>query len=132
MTDVERRGLIVARHRREVVVEDAAGRSWQGLLRGRRLRPLTGDEVIFRIAPDDTAVVETLLPRRTVLERIDSRGRPEGIAANVSLLMVVAAWRMLVTGAAPPRALSAATRHPGGAGHLGPRAPRVAEGWPAH
>ena len=91
MTDIERRGLIVARHRRDVVVEDATGTIRPGLVRGRRIRPLTGDDVIFRIGSDDTAVVETVLPRRTVLERIDSRGRSEGIAANVSLLAVVVA-----------------------------------------
>lgn len=91
MIFIERRGLIVARHRHEVVVEDATGRTWQGLVRNRRVRPLTGDEVIFGLAPDGTAVVEKLLPRRTVLERIDSRGRAEGVAANVSLLAVVVA-----------------------------------------
>jgi len=89
VTGIERRGLIVARHRREVVIEDTAGENWQGLIRGRDVRPLTGDEVVFRVEPDGTAVVDTLLPRRTVLERIDSRGRPEGVAANVSLLTIV-------------------------------------------
>ena len=90
MTGSDRRGLIVARHRRDVVVEDDAGESWQGLVRGRRVRPLTGDEVLFTVGLDGTAIVETLLPRRTVLERIDSRGHPEGVAANVSLLAIVA------------------------------------------
>ena len=89
MTGTERRGLVVARHRREIVIEDAAGESWQALVRGRHVRPLTGDDVTFRVQPDGTAVVETLLPRRTELERIDSRGRPEGVAANVSLLAIV-------------------------------------------
>jgi ribosome biogenesis GTPase len=91
VTDSERRGLIVARHRREVIVEDTAGESWQGLLRGRRIRALTGDEVLFGIEADGTAVIESLLPRRTVLERIDNRGQAEGIAANVSLLAIVGA-----------------------------------------
>lgn len=91
MTGTDRRGLVVARHRREVIVEDAAGESWQGLVGGRHMRPLTGDEVLFRVEPDGTAIVETVLPRRSVLERIDSRGRPEGIAANVSLLAIVVA-----------------------------------------
>ena len=89
MTDIDRRGLIVTRHRREVVVEDAAGEFWQGLVRGRNVRPLTGDEVLFKVEPDGTAVVDTVLPRRSVLERIDNRGRPEGVAANVSLLAIV-------------------------------------------
>ena len=91
MVTIERRGLIVARHRREVIVEDAAGENWQGLMRGRRIRPLTGDEVLFGIESDGTVVIKSLLPRRTVLERIDSRGLPEGVAANVSLLAIVVA-----------------------------------------
>lgn len=91
MNRIERRGLIVARHRRDVVVEDETRRSWQGLVRGRRVRPLTGDEVIFGLAPDGTAIVEKVLQRRTVLERIDSRGRAEGVAANVSMLAIVIA-----------------------------------------
>jgi ribosome biogenesis GTPase len=89
VTGSDRRGLIVARHRREVVVEDASGNHWQGLVRGRAIRPLTGDEVVFRLEPDGKVVVDAVLPRRTVLERIDSRGRPEGVAANVSLLAIV-------------------------------------------
>jgi ribosome biogenesis GTPase len=88
---IERRGLIVARHRREVVVEDGEGESWQSLLRGRRIKALTGDEVLFGIEADGTVVIESLLPRRTVLQRIDSRGRPEGVAANVSMLAIVVA-----------------------------------------
>lgn len=89
MTGIDRRGLVVARHRREVLIEHSAGETWQGLVRGRHLGPLTGDEVLFRVEPDGTAVVESLLPRRTLLERIDSRGRAEGVAANVSLLAIV-------------------------------------------
>ena len=91
MDEIERRGLIVVRHRGEVVVEDANGESWQGLLRGRRTSALTGDEVVFTIEPDGTAVIESVLPRRTLLERMDSKGRPEGVAANVSLLAIVVA-----------------------------------------
>jgi ribosome biogenesis GTPase len=89
VTGIDRRGLVVARHRREVLIEDAAGKTWQGLVRGRTFRPLTGDEIVFRVEPDGTAVVEALLPRRTQLERIDSGGRAEGVAANVSLLAIV-------------------------------------------
>lgn len=88
---LERRGLIIARHRRELIVEDESGSVWSGLVRGRRLKPLVGDEVRFGIAEDGTPVVEGICERRTLLERIDSRGLPEGIAANVSLLVVVVA-----------------------------------------
>jgi ribosome biogenesis GTPase len=59
--------------------------------RGRKMKALTGDEVLWNIEADGTAVISKILPRRTVLERIDSRGHAEGVAANVSLLAVVVA-----------------------------------------
>lgn len=86
-----RRGLVIARHRREAAIEDDSGATIAALVRGRRLRPLTGDEVMFSVERDGTAVIREILPRRTVLERIDSRGRAEGVAANLSLIAVVIA-----------------------------------------
>ncbi|MGD8341328.1 MAG: ribosome small subunit-dependent GTPase A, partial [Gammaproteobacteria bacterium] len=86
-----RRGLVIVRHRRETAIEDGDGRTLSALVRGRKLRPLTGDEVEFSIEPDGTAVIREILPRKTLLERIDSRGRAEGVAANVTLIAVVIA-----------------------------------------
>jgi ribosome biogenesis GTPase len=88
-----RRGLIVARHRNEAVIETDSGATLSALVRGRRIKPLTGDEVLWHLEPDGTAVVEEILPRRTRLERIDARGRAEGVAANVSLILAVVAPR---------------------------------------
>jgi ribosome biogenesis GTPase len=90
---MKRRGLVIARHRRELVIEDEDEQTMSCLLRGRKIRPLTGDEVLWQRQADGTTVIERVLPRRTVLERIDSRGRAEGVAANVSLLLVVIAPR---------------------------------------
>jgi ribosome biogenesis GTPase / thiamine phosphate phosphatase len=89
MTD--RQGLIIARHRREAVLEDSSGATFAALVRGRKLRPLTGDRVSFSTEPDGTAVIHEILPRTSLLERIDSRGQGEGVAANVSLIAVVLA-----------------------------------------
>jgi ribosome biogenesis GTPase len=86
-----RRGLVIARHRREAEIEDDSGATIAALVRGRKLRPLTGDDVLFTVEPDGTAVIREILPRKTVLERIDSRGRPEGVAANLSLIAIVIA-----------------------------------------
>ena len=91
MTIVKRRGLIIARHRREVLIEDATGETFTALVRGRKLRPLAGDNVVFNFEADGTAIIQEIMPRDTLLERIDSRGRGEGIAANISLIMVVLA-----------------------------------------
>ena len=86
-----RQGLVIARHRREASIEDENGASTTALVRGRKLKPLSGDRVRFSVEADGTAVIREILPRDTLLERIDSRGRAEGVAANVSLIAVVLA-----------------------------------------
>jgi ribosome biogenesis GTPase len=89
MTNRERTGLVISRHRREVLIEDDRKVTHQALIRGRRLRPLAGDRVGYMQHSDGTISIEGIEPRSTVLERIDSRGRAEGIAANVSQIVVV-------------------------------------------
>ena len=84
-------GLVVARHRRHIVVEDARGGQHACLLRGRSLSVLAGDRVEWETGKDGTAVVLEVAPRQSTLTRIDSRGRREPIAANVTQLLVVAA-----------------------------------------
>jgi len=90
---VTRRGLVTVRHRREARIETSEGVSLDALIGGRHLKPLTGDEVSWHQQSDGTIVVDEILPRQSVLERIDSRGRSEGVAANVSLLAVVVSPR---------------------------------------
>jgi ribosome biogenesis GTPase len=87
----KRHGLVIARHRRKISIEDATGETCAALVRGRKLRPLTGDRVLFTLESDGTSIIREVLPRDTLLERVDSRGRGEGIAANVSLIAVVLA-----------------------------------------
>lgn len=74
-----------------MVVETANGEPLSCLVRGRRLKPLVGDHVTFGRLDDGTAVVEAIAERRSVLTRIDARGRPEGVAANLTQLVVVVA-----------------------------------------
>lgn len=85
------RGLVVARHRRHVTVEDDARARHRCSLRSRRLKPVVGDEVDWETQADGTGVVTAVAARRTVLTRIDSRGRREAVAANLTQLLVVAA-----------------------------------------
>jgi ribosome biogenesis GTPase / thiamine phosphate phosphatase len=86
-----RRGLIVERHRRHITVEDDSGRRWLCQTGSRSLQPLIGDEVEWTEAADGTGVVSKLLDRRSALSRIDSRGRRELVAANLTQLIVVTA-----------------------------------------
>jgi ribosome biogenesis GTPase len=55
-------------------------------LKGRK------DRVVWSYPPSaDGPSVESVEPRRNLMERIDSRGRPEPVAANVDRLAIVAA-----------------------------------------
>ncbi len=61
-------------------------------VRGRRLQPVCGDVARARpIAGEQDWLIEGISQRRNELTRPDSRGRIEVLAANISLLIVVAA-----------------------------------------
>ena len=82
----------MARHRSDFLVEDPAGERHRCLAGRRDLRPLVGDRVVFLPAGDgDSGRIEQLKPRDNCLERIDSRGRPEPLAANLTQLLVILA-----------------------------------------
>lgn len=84
-------GLVVARFRRHALVEDQAGDVYDCQIQGRRLRPVVGDNVEWRREPDGTCIVQAIGSRDSTLRRLDSRGRPEVVAANLSQLIVVLA-----------------------------------------
>ena len=57
----------------------------------RRARPVVGDRVELRELPDGSVRVEAVLPRRGTLVRGAFRGREQLVAANVDVLVIVAA-----------------------------------------
>jgi ribosome biogenesis GTPase len=84
-------GIVLASFGRSVLLQ-----AEQGLLRcglkGRKLRVVCGDRVIWNYPPAaDGPSVESVEPRRNLIERIDARGRPEPVAANVDQLAIVVA-----------------------------------------
>jgi len=89
----ERPGRVVARYRSEFVVEDAAAPMRSPCVVARRnLRPVTGDRVAFLPGEaGNPGRIVRVAPRSTCLERIDSRGHPEALAANLTMLVVVIA-----------------------------------------
>ncbi len=61
-------------------------------LRSRKLRVVCGDRVTWSYPPSaDGPSVDAIEPRRNLIERIDARGRPEPVAANIDRLAIVAA-----------------------------------------
>jgi ribosome biogenesis GTPase len=61
-------------------------------LKGRNQRIVSGDRITWTYrAANDGASVESIEPRRNLIERIDLRGRAEPVAANIDRLAVVVA-----------------------------------------
>ena len=61
-------------------------------IRGRRLKPVCGDRVFSEsIEGDSDWLISAIADRRNELKRPNMRGEPEVLAANVELLVVVAA-----------------------------------------
>jgi ribosome biogenesis GTPase len=90
------RGVVLASYGRGVLVQGVGTASGETSVRcslkGRKQRIVCGDRVTWMLQPaNDGASVETIEPRRNLIERIDSRGRPEPVAANIDRLAIVVA-----------------------------------------
>jgi ribosome biogenesis GTPase / thiamine phosphate phosphatase len=84
-------GTVLASYGRGALVQAQQGIVRCGLL-GRKLRVVCGDQVIWGTPPSaDGPSVESVEPRRNLIERIDARGRPEPVAANIDRLAIVVA-----------------------------------------
>ena len=84
-------GTVLASFGRSALVE-SDGTLLRCAFLGRKLRVVCGDSVAWCCpnAAQDPAV-ESVQARRNLIERIDSRGRPESVAANVDRLGIVVA-----------------------------------------
>jgi ribosome biogenesis GTPase len=84
-------GTVLASYGRGVLVQTGGGILRCGL-KGRKLRVVCGDRVVWAYPPAaDDPSVESIEPRRNLIERIDARGRPEPVAANIDKLAIVVA-----------------------------------------
>ena len=84
-------GTVLASFGRGVLVQSGDRVVRCGLL-GRKLRVVCGDRVTWGYPPAaDGPSVESIEPRRNLIERIDARGRAEPVAANIDRLAIVAA-----------------------------------------
>jgi ribosome biogenesis GTPase len=84
-------GIVLASYGRGALVQSGTDTLHCGLV-GRKLRLVCGDRVRWqRLAAADAPSVESVEPRRNVVERIDSRGRAEPVAANIDRLAIVVA-----------------------------------------
>jgi ribosome biogenesis GTPase len=84
-------GVVIASFGRQALVGGDGGALLCGL-QGRKQRIVCGDRVTWtQSASADAPTIDSVEPRRNLIERIDSRGRPEPVAANIDQLAIVAA-----------------------------------------
>jgi len=85
-------GVVLASYGRGALVQGVDGEAMHCGLIGRKLRLVCGDRVRWQHLPEaDGPSVLSAEPRRNVIERIDARGRPEAVAANIDRLAIVIA-----------------------------------------
>jgi ribosome biogenesis GTPase len=86
-------GRVIASHGRDAVVLDDSGRETPCRLQGRRLAVVCGDRVRWILSSTEgaTGLITDVLPRTTVLARINQRGEAEPVAANLTQLITVVA-----------------------------------------
>jgi ribosome biogenesis GTPase / thiamine phosphate phosphatase len=84
-------GTVLASYGRGVLVQ-ADGMTLHCALSGRKQRVVCGDRVTWAYPPSaDGPSVQSIEPRRNLIERIDAHGRAEPVAANIDRLAVVVA-----------------------------------------
>ena len=84
-------GTVLASYGRGVLVQ-ADGVTLHCALSGRKQRVVCGDRVAWAYPPAaDGPSIQSVEPRRNLIERIDARGRAEPVAANIDRLAIVAA-----------------------------------------
>ena len=84
-------GLIIARYKRHARVEIASNESYLCQFKSRSLNPVVGDKVTWHKESKDIGTIEFINTRSSELKRINSKGKPETIAANLTQLVIVIA-----------------------------------------
>jgi ribosome biogenesis GTPase / thiamine phosphate phosphatase len=91
MKDTIGSGVVLASYGRGVLVQSGET-TLHCALEGRKQRIVCGDRISWIYRPaNDRASVESVENRRNLIERIDARGRPEPVAANIDRLAIVVA-----------------------------------------
>lgn len=84
-------GLVISYFGSSVAVEADNGQVFQCHLRRNQELPVVGDRVRWQKEADNTGIIQSIEPRRTLLSRGDARGKVKPIAANVDAMVVVMA-----------------------------------------
>ncbi len=91
---MQEQALVTATYSRRMRLRLATGQDEDARIKGKRHKPVCGDDVIAEpIAGESDWLITKILERRNALTRPNRRGEPEVLAANLDLLCVVAAPR---------------------------------------
>jgi len=84
--------LVVATYSRRMRLQLANGEQVDSRIKGKKLKPVCGDRVLAEpIENESDWLITEILDRSNVLNRPDSSGKVEILAANIEMLVVVAA-----------------------------------------
>ncbi len=84
-------GLVMVRYGPSLIVEDGQGQLYRCLARQNLGEVVCGDRVVWQPLRDGQGVVTAVLPRTTVLSRLDADGQEKPLAANLSRLLILIA-----------------------------------------
>ncbi len=86
----EQKGLLLAHFGANALIEDSEGKTIRCHLRKNMEPCITGDHVLWRLEKNHTGVVVSVLPRKSVLARRNSK-KQKLIAANIDAIVIVTA-----------------------------------------
>jgi ribosome biogenesis GTPase len=88
----QEQALIIATFSRRMRLRLSSGLEVDARIKGKRIKPVCGDRVLAESLQDESDwLITEILPRDNSLNRPNMRGQTEILAANVDLLIVVAA-----------------------------------------
>lgn len=84
-------GLVIANYGAALAVEDSNHTVHRCVARHKTGTVVCGDRVLWSAQPQQDGMVITVLPRRSLLARLDPNGKDKAIAANVDQVVIVIA-----------------------------------------
>lgn len=84
-------GLVILRHARHALVEDATGQRMPCAIRPAIESLVAGDRVVWQAQGEAQGVVVSCYPRQSLLTRWSARSEQKPVAANVTQLLIVMA-----------------------------------------
>jgi ribosome biogenesis GTPase len=84
-------GLVIVNYGKNQLVEDASGDIYRCVARRGLPQTVCGDEVEWQLTGESTGVIETILPRHSVLLRANGDNKSRPLATNIDQVIIEAA-----------------------------------------